>query len=224
MTTTSKVGQRDREELLTGIPVNERRLQLAGVSTAVLEGGDGPPMVLLHGPSEFALVWLKVLPQLVRTHRVIVPDLPGHGASVIPDTVDADWVLGWLGELVEETCSTPPVLVGGTIGGAIPARFAADRPGSLTHLVLVDALGLPAFEPAPRFGLAMQRFLSQPTAGTYDRFMEVRGGTDLAGGTGPHQRSHHLDLGPARPRHPSRDRQGGRSPVRLAAARHRGRR
>ena len=173
MTTTSEVGQRDREELLTGIPVTERRLQLAGVSTAVLEGGDGPPMVLLHGPSEFALVWLQVLPQLVRTHRVIVPDLPGHGASAIPDTgVDADWVLGWLGELVEETCPTPPVLVGRTIGGAIAARFAADRPGSLTHLVLVDALGLSAFEPAPRFGLAMQRFLSQPTAGTYDRFMD----------------------------------------------------
>ena len=38
-------------------------------------------MVLLHGPSEFALAWLQVIPQLVRTHRVIVPDLPGHGAG-----------------------------------------------------------------------------------------------------------------------------------------------
>jgi hypothetical protein len=32
-----------REQLLEGIPVTERRLELAGVSTAVLEGGDGPP-------------------------------------------------------------------------------------------------------------------------------------------------------------------------------------
>ena len=115
-TTSSGVGQRDREELLTGIPVTERRLQLAGVSTAVLEGGDGPPSRCCCGPGEFALAWLQVLPQLVRTHRVIVPDLPGHGASAIPDTgVDADWVLGWLGELVEETSPTPPVLVGRTI-------------------------------------------------------------------------------------------------------------
>ena len=38
------------ERLLAGMPVTERRLQLAGVSTAVLEGGDGPPVVLLHGP------------------------------------------------------------------------------------------------------------------------------------------------------------------------------
>jgi pimeloyl-ACP methyl ester carboxylesterase len=65
-----------RERLLAGLPVTERRCALAGVSTAVLEGGDGPPMVLLHGPGEFAATWLPVLPQLARTHRVIAPDLP----------------------------------------------------------------------------------------------------------------------------------------------------
>ena len=42
-------GEDARERLLSGLPVTERRLQLAGVSTAVLEGGDGPPMVLLAG-------------------------------------------------------------------------------------------------------------------------------------------------------------------------------
>jgi hypothetical protein len=41
---------RHRALLLSGLPVTERRLQLAGVSTAVLEGGAGPPILLLHGP------------------------------------------------------------------------------------------------------------------------------------------------------------------------------
>ncbi|HEX9611678.1 MAG TPA: hypothetical protein VF978_07295 [Gemmatimonadales bacterium] len=36
----------DRRVLLAGLPVQERRLRLAAVSTAVLEGGDGPPVVL----------------------------------------------------------------------------------------------------------------------------------------------------------------------------------
>jgi pimeloyl-ACP methyl ester carboxylesterase len=36
-------------QLLEGVPVTERRLDLAGVSTQSLEGGDGPPIVLLHG-------------------------------------------------------------------------------------------------------------------------------------------------------------------------------
>ena len=56
-------------------------MQLAGVSTAVLEGGDGPPVVLLHGPSGYAAHWMGVIPGLVGGHRVIAPDLPGHGAS-----------------------------------------------------------------------------------------------------------------------------------------------
>jgi pimeloyl-ACP methyl ester carboxylesterase len=168
------VADRARGRLLAGIAVTERRLQLAGVSTAVLEGGDGPPMVLLHGPGEFAGGWLPVLPDLVRTHRVIAPDLPGHGDSEMPDgQLDADRVLGWLGELIEHTCPSPPVLVGRIVGGAIGARFAIAHPGALRGLVLVDTLGLTAFEPTPRFGLALHRFFAHPTAATYDRFMDL---------------------------------------------------
>jgi 2-polyprenyl-6-methoxyphenol hydroxylase-like FAD-dependent oxidoreductase len=85
-----------RENLLAGLPVTERRRHLAGVSTSVLEGGEGPPMVLLHGPGEFAATWLPVLPRLAGTHRVIVPDLPGHGASQVDKgPLDAERVLHW---------------------------------------------------------------------------------------------------------------------------------
>ena len=59
------VSQDARERLLAGMPVTERRLELAGVSTAVLEGGDGPPVVLLHGPGEYAAKWMRVIPDLV---------------------------------------------------------------------------------------------------------------------------------------------------------------
>ncbi len=78
-------GASARERLLAGIPVTERRLQLAGVSTAVLEGGDGPPLILLHGPGGYAAHWMRVIPGLVATHRVVAPDLPGHGASEVGD-------------------------------------------------------------------------------------------------------------------------------------------
>ena len=161
-----------RERLLAGIPVTERRRELAGVSTAVLEGGEGPPVVLLHGPGEFAAKWLRVIPDLVTTHRVIAPDLPGHGTSeVIDSPLDADRVLTWLGELIEHTCTSPPALVGHVLGGAIAARFAIDHSDRLDRLVLVDTLGLGRFRPAPRFALTMIGFLARPTEGTYDRFM-----------------------------------------------------
>jgi pimeloyl-ACP methyl ester carboxylesterase len=162
-----------RETLLADLPVTERRLHLAGVSTAVLEGGDGPPMVLLHGPAEFAATWLRVLPRLARTCRLIVPDLPGHGASRVDEGVlDVERVLRWLDELIGETCAAPPVLVGRTGGGAVAARWAAQPRRRIAGLVLVDTLGLVPFEPEPRFGLAVHRYLARPTHGTYERLME----------------------------------------------------
>lgn len=161
-----------RERLLAGIPVTERRLELAGVSTAVLEGGDGPPIVLLHGPGEFGAKWMRVIPHLVTSHRVVAPDLPAHGASEVPDgPLDADRVLAWLAELIDRTCPSPPTLVGHVLGGAIAARFAADRGDRLSRLVLVDTLGLGRFLPAPRFALTMVGFLARPTEGSYNRFM-----------------------------------------------------
>src|SRR6266511_4729026 len=121
-------GDDARRRLLAGAPVTERRLDLAGVSTAVLEGGDGPPVVLLHGQGGWSGMWLPVILDLVRTHRVVAPDLPGLGASEVPDgPPDAERVLAWLGELLQRTCPGPPALVGASLGAAIGARFAIGR-------------------------------------------------------------------------------------------------
>ena len=160
----------DRERLLGGLPVAERRLELAGVSTAVLEGGDGPPLVLLHGPAGNATHWMRAIPGLVAAHRVIAPDLPGHGASAVVagGDLDARRALDWLDALIERTCSSPPALVGYALGGALAARFAAGRGDRLSRLVLVDALGLTAFAPAPEFAGAIGAFLAQPDQRTHD--------------------------------------------------------
>lgn len=162
----------DRARLVAGLPVGERHLELAGTSTAVLEGGEGPPMVLLHGPGESALWWLRVLPDLVRTHRVLVPDLPGHGESTAPDgKLDGEAVHRWLDALLEQTCSRPPTLVGHLLGGAIAARYAGTPDARLERLVLVDSLGLGRFLPSPRFAFGLVRFLVRPTDRTYHGFL-----------------------------------------------------
>jgi pimeloyl-ACP methyl ester carboxylesterase len=148
--------------MLSGLPVTERRLRLAGVSTSVLEGGDGPPMVLLAG--EFAAVWMRVIPDLVTTHRVIAPDLPGLGASEVPDgPPDAAAALAWLDELIEQTCAIPPVLVGKGAGGALAARFTIEHSDRANRLALVDTYGLTRFRPPPGMALSFIGMMLRPS-------------------------------------------------------------
>jgi pimeloyl-ACP methyl ester carboxylesterase len=158
-----------RRRLLTGLPVTERRLLLAGVSTAVLEGGEGPPVVLLHGPMANATHWMGIIPGLVTTHRVIVPDLPGHGASAVTGEgrIDSGRILAWLDGLIEQCCKTPPALVGQLLGGAIAAGYASERAHQICRLVLVDTFGLRPFQPAPAFGVALSNFLAHPSERTH---------------------------------------------------------
>jgi len=138
----------------------------------VLVGGEGPPVVLLHGPGESAVKWRSILPGLTATNRVIAPDLPAHGESEIPgEAPDVDAVLAWLDGLIEATCERPPLLVGHVLGGAIAARYAIGQGERLAGLVLVDSLGLARFRPAPRFALGLFAFLTRPSERSFDRFM-----------------------------------------------------
>ncbi|MFP3990270.1 alpha/beta hydrolase [Streptomyces sp. E11-3] len=170
---STATAQDARRQLVADIPLTEHRRDLAGVSTAALEGGSGPPVVLLHGVGQSCTVWIRVVPQLVGTCSLVVPDLPGHGESAIEDDrpPTADLAVQWLTALVDETCATPPVLVGHNIGGAIAARFAAAHPESLAGLVLADAFGLGPFRPAPRFALSVAAFQLHSTERSRDRML-----------------------------------------------------
>jgi pimeloyl-ACP methyl ester carboxylesterase len=162
-------GEDARAQLLASMPVTERWIELAGISTAVLEGGQGPPLVLLHGPAEHAAKWFTVVPRLAQSYRIVAPDLPGHGASVVPTgAIEADRVLDWLSALIGETCARPPALVAQILGGAIAARFAGQNSDRLSQLVLSDTLGLTPFDPAPAFGRALAEYMANPNEETHD--------------------------------------------------------
>ncbi len=151
---------------MAAMPVRSRRLTLAGVSTHLLDGGEGPPVVLLHGPVAHAAHWMRVIPKLVRAgHRVIAPDLPGHGQSEpLPPRRAGEW----LEALVAETCTSPPVLVGYLLGGAVAARFASAHGERLRGLVLVASFGLARLEMAPELGAAVASFFAGPDPETHE--------------------------------------------------------
>jgi pimeloyl-ACP methyl ester carboxylesterase len=161
--------QSPRRQMLDALPIRERRLELAGISTAVLEGGEGHPVVLLHGPLGHAAHWMGVIPGLARDHTVIVPDLPGHGESGVGDGVlDVARMMAWLEALIVRTCAAPPVLVGQLLGGAIGLRYAIERGLRLRRLVLIDTFGFVPLQPAPQFAEALMRFQAKPSGETHD--------------------------------------------------------
>jgi pimeloyl-ACP methyl ester carboxylesterase len=177
METALNNGQKEadvyRSKLIADLPVNEHQLVAGEIPTAYLEGGqDTPFLVLLHGPGESAVWWMRVIPNLVKKFKVIVPDLPGHGSSGSPgEKLNKKTVLDWLDELLHKTCTKPPVLVGHVVGGAIAARYAIQHGKKLKQLILVDSLGLSSFRPAPRFAFELFRFMLSPTEKSYLRFL-----------------------------------------------------
>ena len=161
-----------RERLLAELPVSERRLDVDGVDTAVLEGGDGPPLVLLHGVGSFAAEWAQVIPQLARRNRIVAPDLPGIGESAPhAEGLSARTAVAWLRSLISQTCAEPPVVVGHSAGGAIAAHLATENPSSLRRLVLVDSSSLGRFRPAPRLIASLVRYGARPSPANRDRFL-----------------------------------------------------
>lgn len=65
-------------------------IEAGGVRFAGLTGGEGPPVLLLHGFPQTHVAWRRVAPTLAKSHTVIIPDLPGYGASR-PDRMVPRW-------------------------------------------------------------------------------------------------------------------------------------
>jgi pimeloyl-ACP methyl ester carboxylesterase len=159
-----------RERILAGLPVSERRLQVAGVSTAVLEGGDGPPLVLLHGGIECGgAVWAPVISRLAESHSLVVPDLPGLGESAPVAQVDTAFA-EWFAELLRQTCVERPALIAHSLSGSLAARFAVDHGDLLRQLVIYAGSGIGPYRLPLRLMVVAIRFSVRPTERNAERF------------------------------------------------------
>jgi pyruvate dehydrogenase E2 component (dihydrolipoamide acetyltransferase) len=106
--------------------------------------GDAVPIVLIHGYAGDLNNWLFNIAALAARGPVIAIDLPGHGGSA-KDVGDGE--LAGLAVAVGDTLAALGVdtahLVGHSLGGAVAARLAADRPAVVASLVLICPAYLP---------------------------------------------------------------------------------
>lgn len=96
--------------------------------------------VLVHGGWQGAWCWYRVAPLLERLgHRVLTPDLPGHGRDRTPtERLTLRAYADRVAETLAET-RAPAVLVGHSMGGMVISQAAADRPERVARLVYVAA-------------------------------------------------------------------------------------
>lgn len=101
--------------------------------------GNGPTIVLVHGLGSRDEHWLPVARLLANHHRVVLVDLPGHGASPMPDPFSLDRAIAALDlALARETARGPCILVGHSVGGLIATGEALAHPDRVRGLVLVE--------------------------------------------------------------------------------------
>lgn len=159
-----------RQRLLAGIPVTERQLRPAGVSTTVLEGGDGPPVVLLHGGIECGgAYWAPVIARLAERHRLLVPDAPGLGESEPVARLDESFA-AWFAELLRLTCREKPALVAHSLLGSLAARYAAQHGDALRRMVIYGTPGVGPYRLPPGLLLTALRFGLRPSLRNHERF------------------------------------------------------
>jgi haloacetate dehalogenase len=109
-------------------------------------GGDGPPVVLLHGHPRTHATWHRVAPLLAERFTVVCPDLRGYGESVgPPSTPDHEpyskrAMARDVHRLMVELGSPRFAIVGHDRGAYVAFRLALDRPDACSHLVIMDAV------------------------------------------------------------------------------------
>jgi pimeloyl-ACP methyl ester carboxylesterase len=122
---------------------DERELEWRETRLCYAIGGDGPPLVLVHGLGGTIENWRALAPPLAARHRVLVPDLPGHGGSApLPEARNVDALAEAVLGVADAEGVSDAVWIGHSLGGVVGLRAAAVRPDAVRGLVLAAAAGI----------------------------------------------------------------------------------
>lgn len=147
---------------------------------------DPDTVVLIHGALESGIVWYAWMPALTKEYRVIRPDLPGCGMSIVP--AGFDWSFPGLAAYVASVLDKASVrsahIVGAKTGGPIAMQFAADFPGRTRSLSVVSGpasvISIANPSPVPQ----QDRLGSSASAGMIEFWNEMSANAPAAGTAG----------------------------------------
>ncbi len=123
-----------------------RDIDTSGARIHFRHGGDGPPLLLLHGNPMTHVSWHKIANRLAERFHVVTPDLRGYGDSSAPDPVAGDLNYSFSAmardqvEVMESLGYREFVVAGHDRGGRTAHRMGLDHPNRVKRLCVVDIL------------------------------------------------------------------------------------
>ncbi len=126
----------DATDLLPGLA--ERIYEHRGARIRAFVGGEGPPLLLVHGYGGAAWNFTALQPHL-QGRRLIVPDLPGHGGS---SPLPAATTLRGFADALVPLLDGPVDVLGHSLGGVVALRLAERQPALVRRLVIAAAAGI----------------------------------------------------------------------------------
>jgi haloacetate dehalogenase len=125
---------------------DRRQLTTSGTTINFVKGGDGPPLLLLHGYPQMHVMWHKIAPRLAQDFTVVAADLRGYGDSGKPHgdpqhlnyskrVMAQDMV-----EVMQQLGYESFLLVGHDRGARVSHRLTKDHPQRVRRLALLDII------------------------------------------------------------------------------------
>ena len=125
---------------------DHHQIEAGGTTINLVKGGDGPPLLLLHGYPQTHTIWHKIAPRLAEEFTVVAADLRGYGDSGKPHgdaehlayskrSMAQDQV-----EVMEQLGFDSFFLVGHDRGARVSHRLTKDHPQRVRKLALLDII------------------------------------------------------------------------------------
>ena len=147
MTTASTTSKARDIRTTAGSPatchLESRAVKVGGIHIRYLSGGQGDPLVIIHGCGDGAEAWLPAARELARHYTVYVPDLPGFGYSQsLRGNCHVSNFVSFTDDFSRSLYLNRFHLLGHSSGGSIALLYALRFPHRIKKLTLVSSIGL----------------------------------------------------------------------------------